>query len=85
MVRGNNSVSMEVGVKLFQDDANLADMVEARHCGLVDGFTTHPILMRRAGVADYRLPLFGKDPSQYATQTVKMFYEDARAVGFELV
>ncbi len=29
-------------------------MVDARHRGLVDGFTTNPTLMRKAGVSDYQ-------------------------------
>lgn len=41
-------------VKLFQDGADLTKMVEARAAGVVDGFTTNPSLMRRAGIADYR-------------------------------
>jgi transaldolase len=45
---------MEVGIKLFQDGADLAEMIEARRCGLVDGFTTNPTLMRKAGVSDYK-------------------------------
>jgi transaldolase len=45
---------MEVGIKLFQDGADLAEMIEARRSGLVDGFTTNPTLMRKAGVSDYK-------------------------------
>lgn len=45
---------MEVGIKLFQDGADLAEMIEARRAGFVDGFTTNPTLMRKAGISDYK-------------------------------
>jgi transaldolase len=45
---------MDVGIKLFQDAADLPVMIEAHHRGLVDGFTTNPTLMRRAGISDYK-------------------------------
>ena len=32
-----------------------------------------------------KVPLFGKDLRQYSLETVKMFYEDARAAGYSLV
>lgn len=40
-------------IKLFADGANLDDMLAAYHGGVVQGFTTNPTLMRRAGVIDY--------------------------------
>lgn len=45
---------MRLRIKLFQDGAELPKMIEARKCGLVDGFTTNPTLMRKAGVSDYK-------------------------------
>jgi transaldolase len=45
---------MGLGIKLFQDGADLAQMIEARRSRFVDGFTTNPSLMRKAGVADYK-------------------------------
>ena len=45
---------MKLRIKLFQDGAELSKMIEARKRGLVDGFTTNPTLMRKAGVADYK-------------------------------
>ncbi len=45
---------MKLRIKLFQDGAELANMIDARKRGLVDGFTTNPTLMRKAGVSDYR-------------------------------
>ncbi len=41
-------------IKLFQDGADLAAMVKAAKTGDVDGFTTNPTLMRRAGISDYK-------------------------------
>jgi transaldolase len=45
---------MGLGIKLFQDGADLAQMIAARRSRFVDGFTTNPSLMRKAGVADYK-------------------------------
>ncbi|MCP4305545.1 MAG: transaldolase [bacterium] len=41
-------------MKLFQDGADLAQMVSASHRGTVQGFTTNPTLMRKAGISDYK-------------------------------
>jgi len=40
-------------IKLFMDGAELAGMREAYRQGMVQGFTTNPTLMRKAGVTDY--------------------------------
>jgi transaldolase len=40
-------------IKLFADGANLDDMLSAYRSGSVQGFTTNPTLMKRAGVTDY--------------------------------
>ncbi len=40
-------------VRLFQDGADLGSMRRAYAEGLVQGFTTNPTLMRKAGVTDY--------------------------------
>jgi len=53
-MRGSCGVLMKLRIKLFQDGAELANMIDARKRGLVDGFTTNPTLMRKAGVSDYR-------------------------------
>ena len=45
---------MDLRIKLFQDGAELNKMIAARKRGLVDGFTTNPTLMRKAGVSDYK-------------------------------
>ena len=45
---------MDVRIKVFQDGADLKQMIEAHRSGRVDGFTTNPTLMRKAGVADYK-------------------------------
>lgn len=40
-------------IKLFMDGAYLAEMKDAYARKVVEGFTTNPTLMRKAGVADY--------------------------------
>ena len=40
-------------IKIFADGANLDEMVRAYRDGTVQGFTTNPTLMRKAGVSDY--------------------------------
>lgn len=40
-------------IKLYADGANLTDMLTAYREGIVQGFTTNPTLMRKAGVTDY--------------------------------
>ena len=47
-------VTTKLRIKLFQDGAELSKMIGARKSGLVDGFTTNPTLMRKAGVSDYK-------------------------------
>lgn len=46
-------------VAIFADGANVADMVAAIKSGVVDGFTTNPTLMSKAGVRDYEA--FGRE------------------------
>ena len=41
-------------IKIFQDGADLRLMVEAQKRGIVQGFTTNPTLMHKAGIADYK-------------------------------
>lgn len=40
-------------IKIFADGANLQDMLHAYQNKQVDGFTTNPTLMRKAGVTEY--------------------------------
>ncbi len=40
----------DLGIKVYLDSANIGEMCDATE---VDGFTTNPTLMRRAGVKDY--------------------------------
>ncbi|GKT03541.1 transaldolase [Furfurilactobacillus sp. WILCCON 0119] len=50
----NNNVKMnQLGVELYADGADINQMVEAYHSGIVSGFTTNPSLMKQAGVTDY--------------------------------
>jgi transaldolase len=44
----------DLGVKLFADRADLADMPALCRRPYIGGFTTNPTLMHRAGVADDR-------------------------------
>jgi len=44
---------VDLKIKLFADGANIKDMIGA--CSIVDGFTTNPTLMRKAGVTDYEV------------------------------
>jgi transaldolase len=48
------AVMDKLKIKLYQDGAELSKMIDARDRGIVDGFTTNPTLMRKAGVTDYR-------------------------------
>ena len=41
-------------IEIYADGANVEEMVAAYRQGLVQGFTTNPTLMRKAGVDDYR-------------------------------
>ncbi len=41
-------------IDIYSDGANVRDMVFAHRNGLVDGFTTNPTLMAKAGVPEYR-------------------------------
>tara|TARA_B100000795_G_C22727750_1_gene410106 strand:- start:182 stop:889 length:708 start_codon:yes stop_codon:yes gene_type:complete len=43
----------DLKVKIYSDGANVDDMVSADSQNLVDGFTTNPTLMAKAGIKDY--------------------------------
>lgn len=43
----------QLGIKVFADGADLADMLDLADNPLIAGFTTNPTLMRKAGVDDY--------------------------------
>ena len=43
----------ELKIKIFADGANLEEMLNAYHSKAVDGFTTNPTLMKKAGITDY--------------------------------
>lgn len=44
---------MNLRIKIFADGANLEEMKAVYQKKLVQGFTTNPTLMRKAGIADY--------------------------------
>jgi transaldolase len=48
-----------LGIKIFADGADLADIARVAEDPLIAGFTTNPTLMRKAGVDDY--PSFIKE------------------------
>src|SRR5213593_4716652 len=43
----------DLSVKIFADGADLASMIELARQSWVEGFTTNPTLMAKAGVSDY--------------------------------
>ena len=49
----------DLKIKLFADGADKAAMLELYRNPLIQGFTTNPTLMRKAGIADYAA--FGRD------------------------
>ena len=49
----SKGVVQNLGVKLFADGADKAGMLEMYANPLIQGFTTNPTLMRKAGVVDY--------------------------------
>ena len=48
------SAADNLKIKLFQDGANIHEMVAAARADRVNGFTTNPTLMNKAKVTDYR-------------------------------
>jgi transaldolase len=62
---------------LWASPREVLNVVQADGCGCHIITATPDILAK--------LSLFGKDLRQYSLETVKMFYEDARAAGFKLV
>ncbi len=48
-----NGVMNALTIDLYQDGADIGDMKNAYALGRVQGFTTNPTLMRKAGVTDY--------------------------------
>jgi transaldolase len=62
---------------LWASPREVLNVMQAQDCGC-HIITATPELLAK-------LPLFGKDLRQYSLETVKMFYDDARAAGFKLV
>ncbi|MCX7090631.1 MAG: transaldolase [Legionellales bacterium] len=44
----------ELSVKIFADGADKAGMIEMYHHPIIQGLTTNPTLMRKAGIRDYK-------------------------------
>jgi len=62
---------------LWASPREVLNVVQAEECGCHIITATPDIIAK--------VPLFGKDLKQYSLETVKMFYEDARAAAFKLV
>jgi transaldolase len=62
---------------LWASPREVLNVVQAEVCGC------HIITATPDVIA--KIPLLGKDLHQYSLETVRMFYEDARAAGFKLV
>lgn len=43
----------DLKIKIFSDGADLDSIIDAYHKGVVDGFTTNPTLMCKAGITNY--------------------------------
>ena len=43
----------DLNIEIYSDGANVQDMIDADNQNLVDGFTTNPTLMAKAGITDY--------------------------------
>jgi transaldolase len=63
----------DLGTKIFADGAELAGMLELYRHPYIEGFTTNPTLMRKAGVTDYR---------QFARQVLEAIPD--RPISFEV-
>ena len=62
---------------LWASPREVLNVIQAQECGC-HIITATPDLIAK-------VPLFGKDLREYSLETVKMFYNDARAAGFKLV
>lgn len=62
---------------LWASPREVLNVVQAADCGCHIITATPDIIAK--------VPLLGKDLRQYSLETVKMFYDDARAAGFKLV
>ena len=43
----------DLGIKIYSDGADSKEIIKMDEDNLVDGFTTNPTLMKKAGVRDY--------------------------------
>lgn len=46
-------MTKQFGIDIYSDGADLKDMQKVANYGFIDGFTTNPSLMKKAGVKDY--------------------------------
>lgn len=62
---------------LWASPREVLNVIQANECGC-HIITATPDIIAKLG-------MFGKDLTQYSLETVKMFYDDARAAGFKIV
>ena len=62
---------MKPNIKIYGDGANIEEMVNLTVSGTVDGLTTNPTLMAKAGITDYLS--FAKDVLKKITSTPVSF------------
>jgi transaldolase len=62
---------------LWASPREVLNVIQAEACGCQIITATPDVIAK--------VPLFGKDLGQYSLETVKMFYDDARAAGFKIV
>lgn len=62
----NNTAVFKPSIKIYSDGADLSSMLEMAENPLVQGMTTNPSLMKKAGISDY--PKFCKEVLARVTQ-----------------
>jgi transaldolase len=76
-----NSLLLRLRTKIFADGADKESILELCRQPLIQGFTTNPTLMRKAGVKDYEA--FAKDIIPYLGAlplSLEVFADDARDI-----
>ncbi len=62
-------VSRDLRIHLYADGADIQEMVAARRADVVNGFTTNPTLMHKAGITDYEA--FARQALEAIPETVR--------------
>ena len=63
----------DIKVKIFADGADLDSIKELNNISYINGFTTNPTLMRKAGISDYK---------KFATEVLKIIKD--KPISFEV-